>query len=263
VFPFSPYVNGPETDLRYAVGRLWVPLDLRPPPDAGVTGSRWRHQRIAFAIEVGRAPTQPTPDDRPGLVFQEDWRETPAATPVTQEHVAHPEVIVTRHGPGEAHIKKRHHEKPADDPYYIWSGLAKGTWAISLRHTRSLIDLSGAAKIRWRAKQSGSRQLRIVLRLANDTWIVSDRGDDQSDDWRVREFDVGGIRWRRLDVANVIERDWERKPDLTRVDEIGFTDLMEGGGSPASSRLDWIEVYGKAVPRDANRVLMRLPGSSR
>jgi hypothetical protein len=36
--------------------------------------------------------------------------------------------------------------------------------------------------------------------------------------------------------------------DLSRVDEIGFTDLMPGGGSDACSRLDWIEVYGKPVP---------------
>jgi hypothetical protein len=58
VFPFSPYVNGPETDRRYAVGRLWVPLDLRPPADASVSGSRWRQQRISFAIEVERKPAQ-------------------------------------------------------------------------------------------------------------------------------------------------------------------------------------------------------------
>ena len=42
---------------------------------------------------------------------------------------------------------------------------------------------------------------------------------------------------------------WAKDPDLSRVDEIGFTDLMHGGGSPACSRLDWIEVWGKAVPR--------------
>ena len=38
-------------------------------------------------------------------------------------------------------------------------------------------------------------------------------------------------------------------PDLTKVDEIGFTDLMNGASSPACTRLDWIEVYGKPVKR--------------
>ena len=47
---------------------------------------------------------------RPGPFFREDWRETPAARPITQEHVAHPELILTRHGPGEAKIKMSHHE---------------------------------------------------------------------------------------------------------------------------------------------------------
>jgi len=33
------------------------------------------------------------------------------------------------------------------------------------------------------------------------------------------------------------------------VDEIGWTDLMTGGGTPASSRVDWFEVYGWPVKR--------------
>jgi hypothetical protein len=38
-------------------------------------------------------------------------------------------------------------------------------------------------------------------------------------------------------------------PNLSRVDEIGSTDLMRGGESAACSRLDWLEVYGKPVKR--------------
>src|ERR1043165_9493418 len=90
--------------------------------------------------------------ERPGLLFREDWKETPAATPVTQEHVVNPDLIVTRYGPAEALIKKSHHDKPADDPFYIWSGDCDRAWAISLKHKTSAIDLTGQAKIRWRAK---------------------------------------------------------------------------------------------------------------
>ena len=76
--------------------------------------------------------------ERPGLFFREDWKEIPAATPVTQEHVSHPDLIVTRHGPGETGIKKSHHDKPADDPYYIWSGnCLDGTWGVSLQYRES------------------------------------------------------------------------------------------------------------------------------
>ncbi|MDO8540624.1 MAG: hypothetical protein Q7S40_09340 [Opitutaceae bacterium] len=187
--------------------------------------------------------------ERPGLLFREDWKETPAATPVTQEHVANPDLIVSRHGPAEALIKKSHHDKPADDPFYIWSGEADRNWAISLRHRSAGVDLSGPAKIRWRAKQSGFRQLRIILKLASGSWIVSDQYDDESADWRVREFNLPDIRWRELNIKRVAEGKWVPAPDLSAVEEIGWTDLMPGGGTPASSRLDWIEVYGRAVSR--------------
>lgn len=94
----------------------------------------------AFAANSGSS--------RPGVLFREEWREIPAVTPVTQEHVANPDLIMTRHGPGEAKIRKSHHDQPADDPYYVWSGETDANWAISLRHARLAIDLTGKAKIR-------------------------------------------------------------------------------------------------------------------
>lgn len=187
--------------------------------------------------------------ERPGLFFREDFKETPPETPITQSHIANPDLILSLHGPGAAQIKKSHHDKPADDPYYVWSGQATGNWAVSLRHKNAMADLTGLAKIRWRSKQSGFREARIILKLADGTWLVSDQSDPASTDWREREFNVADLRWRRLDIRNVIEGDWVAKPDLSRVDEIGWTDLMVGGGSAACTRIDWIEVWGRPVPR--------------
>ena len=204
---------------------------------------------LLFAAFSASSFAASSPGTRPSLLFREDWKETPAVTPVTQEHVSNPDLIMTRHGPGEAKIKKSHHDQPADDPYYIWSGETDTNWALSLRHSRTAMDLTGSAKIRWRAKQTGFRQLRIILKLANGRWVVSDQFDDDSADWRVREFNLADIRWRVLDIAKVTEGKWEPAPDLSRVDEIGFTDLMVGGRTAASSRLDWIEVYARGVAR--------------
>ena len=187
--------------------------------------------------------------DRPGLFFREDWKETPAALPVTQEHVANPDLIMGLYGPGKNLIKKSHHEKPADDPYYIWSGECLGNWAIALRHKSAYADLTGQAKIQWRSKQAGFRLLRIILKLADGTWLVSDQYDGPSADWRVREFNVQDIHWRKLNIETVVEAEPVVKPDLSRVDEIGWTDLMRGGSSIACSRLDWMAVYGKPVKR--------------
>jgi hypothetical protein len=187
--------------------------------------------------------------DRPGLFFREDWKELPAALPVTPEHVANPDLVMTLHGPGRQGIKKSHHDQPADDPYYIWFGECKANCAISLRHKSALVDLTGQAKIRWRSKQSGFRQLRILLKTAGGEWLVSGAYDGPSLDWREREFNVQDIRWRRLDIETIVEGNWAEKPDLSRVEEIGWTDLMRGGGTPASSRLDWIEVHGRTIKK--------------
>src|SRR5665213_3176271 len=153
--------------------------------------------------------------------------------------------MLALYGPGKDGVKKSHHDQPLDDPYYIWTGTCAGPAVVTLRQKNSFVDITGQSKLRWRSKQSGFRFLRIVLKLADGKWLVGDQYDDASDDWRVREFNFSDIRWRRLDIKTVTEGDWEPAPDLGKVDEIGFTDLMAGGGSPASSRVDWIEVYGR------------------
>jgi hypothetical protein len=53
VLPFNPYRNALETDLRYAVGRLRVPLEVKPWPGWALN---WRRQDIEFSLEV--APTK-------------------------------------------------------------------------------------------------------------------------------------------------------------------------------------------------------------
>jgi hypothetical protein len=110
------------------------------------------------------------------------------------------------------------------------------------------VDLTGDAKVRWRTRQEGFRRLHLIVKLADGKWYVSDQAESESDKWRVTELLLPSVRWRVLDIAKVTEGA-RAAPDLSRVEEIGFTDLMTGGNSRASSRVDWIEVYGKSVPR--------------
>jgi hypothetical protein len=186
---------------------------------------------------------------RPSSFLREDWKEIPFAIPVTQKHVVNKNLILGLYGPGCDSIKKSHHDTPDDDPYYIWSGLCVGNWAVTLKNAKSYVDLSGNAKIMWRAKQGGSRCLHIILKLADGTWLVSDQSDDRSKDWRIREFNIMDIDWYTLDINTIVDKKPVENPDLSKVDEIGFTDLMTGGFSTACSRLDWIEVFGKPVDR--------------
>lgn len=150
---------------------------------------------------------------------------------------------------GRDGMKKSHHDTPADDPYYIWDGTCAGNCGATLRDKGSYADLTGLAKIHWRTKQSGFRRLRVVLKLAGGAWLVSDFSEGASTDWRESEFAIQDLRWRQLDVRTLVEGGLVEHPDLSRVDEIGWSTLMTGGGTPASSRVDWITVYGRAVPR--------------
>ncbi len=186
---------------------------------------------------------------RPSLFFREDWKEIAAATPVTQNHVADKDLLLGLYGPGADSIKKSHHETPADDPYYIWSGLCLGNWAVTLKNTKSYVDLTGFAKVIWRSKQAGLRSLHLVLKLSDGTWLVSVQSDGPSKDWKTCEMNIQDLSWYKLDIQKVYETRPIAGPDLSKVDEIGFTDLMVGGASDACSRLDWIEVYGKLVRR--------------
>jgi hypothetical protein len=183
------------------------------------------------------------------LFFREDWKETAAEIPVTQAHVANPDLIMTLFGPGRVGVKKSNHPDVLNDPFYIWSGECKGTWAVSLRHKSRVADLGGNAKIVWRTKQSGFRQLRVIIKLNDNTWLVSDQFDGPAEGWQEKEFRISGLQWRRLNIETITEGLWVKNPDLSKVEEIGFTDLMTGGMTPASSRLDWIEVYGRSNPR--------------
>jgi hypothetical protein len=137
----------------------------------------------------------------------------------------------------------------------LFSGLCLSTCAIALRDKDNYMDLSGIARIRWRTRQSGFHILHPIVKLADGTWLIGDHADGYTTDWVISEFTLYDVRWRHLDIEQVIEDKpdavWTEHPDLSKVEEIGFTDLMKGSGhgGAGSSRVDWIEVCGKAVPR--------------
>lgn len=186
---------------------------------------------------------------RPQLFFREDWKESPAQIPLSQKHVNNPDLLVNLYGPGQDSIKKSNHDQPVDDPFYVWSGLCTGNWLVTLKHKNQNVDLSQFSKLRWRTKQFGLRELRIVLKLSDGTWLVSNLSDGPSKDWRIKEFNLQDVTWHILDPERVVEVGLAKQPNLTNVEEVGFTDLMPGGKSDACSRLDWIEVYGNPVDR--------------
>jgi len=164
---------------------------------------------------------------RPGLFFREDWKETPAEIPLNQKHVANDDLTVQLYGAGKDSLKKSNHEKPVDDPFYVWSGLCLGNWMVTLKHKSKNVDLTEFAKIKWRSKQFGLRELRIALKLADGTWLVSDLSDGPAKDWRTKEFNLQEITWHKLDIERIAEVGVAKSPDLSNVEEIGFNSFMK------------------------------------
>jgi hypothetical protein len=196
-------------------------------------------------------------DHRPPLFLRESFKDTPKGTadiPMTAAFLTNSNLELKLYGPGKNEIENVHHDSPKDEPSYIWTGLCSAPCAMSLRDKNNYADLTGLAKIRWRTKQAGFHILRPILKLGDGTWLVGDHGDGYTVDWRETEMSIGDIHWRRFDAEHVTEGNdgrWVDDPDLTRVDEIGFTDLTVGSGHGAggSSRIDWIEVYANPVTR--------------
>lgn len=186
-------------------------------------------------------------DGSEGMFFREDFKEIPAAIPIAQAHIVNAELKLALHGPAADVIKKSHHDSVENDPYYVWSGLCKAEWAITLSKSNALVDLSSGGRFRVRTKQYGYHILKIVLGLEDGTWLVSDRGFGETPDWHVFEVGASRLRWRRLDIETVKVGETVKEPDLTRVRSVGWTDLREGEGSAGCTRLDWIEVYGRDV----------------
>lgn len=192
----------------------------------------------------------------PELIFREDWAETPFALPITQEHVANPDLDLNLYGGavggGEgdtAHgLKKSHHDSIDNDPHYVWSGqIRSADWGATLRFQdgRSF-DLSGDSTLTWRTRQSGNHCLHVLLRTLAGHWLVSDPVECESADWRQSTRMLESLEWKaldadRIDFGNAVP---EANPDLSAVVEIGFTDLKAGNGSAESSRVDWLEVKG-------------------
>lgn len=187
------------------------------------------------------------------LIYRESWKEIPPARPVTQDHVAHPDLILSLHGPGRRGLKKSHHSEIEGDPYYIWSGKCDGRWALSLMHKKLFINFEDAGRVRWCAKQSGGHCLKLIVKSVDGPWLVSDQSAGGSKDWREFEFHPLSLSWQLLDIDDVTVMGKAPATSLAKIEAIGFTDLMAGGGSEACSRLAWIEVWGGKVLRPMGR----------
>jgi hypothetical protein len=209
---------------------------------------------FATFAQPAQAPAAPPRATRPPLFLKEDWKQIPGGGehPVTPVSVTAANVEMRLYGAASREIQLTGNDGDENNPTHVWTGLCTSPCGLTLRDKARFVDLSGLARIKWNIKTSGFHEIRPLVKLADGTWLVGDHTDASTLDWVVSEFSVGAVRWLKVDPERLVTTgNFVDKPDLTRVDEIGFVDLTpaSGHGPGGWSDVAQIEVYGKAVNR--------------
>jgi len=219
----------------------------------------------AYAQQPAPRPQTPSNPRLPPLFFTETWKQTGLERNVDTDVLANPNLELKLYGSTSKAIQiAPTTPNTRQDPPNLWTGICNGPVAATLRDRNNYADLTGRAKIRWQTRSAGFHVVRPVLKLADGTWLVGDHtdGDGTTENFIESEFSIASVRWLKLDIATVttVHADrskapeigrWVEKPDLSKVDEIGFADLMPGSGHGWGGfvNVGRIDVYGTAVKR--------------
>jgi hypothetical protein len=182
-------------------------------------------------------------------------------TKVVQENIGDPNLELKQYGLHESCLLTSGNPGSETTPFSVWSGECEDPFATLFRHKSNHVDLTGSARIRWAVKTSGFHVVRPVVKLADGSMYVGDYASASVPMLVVTEFVPAAIRWAKLDPKRVVTMGgtggafneiWVA-PDLTRVDEVGFVDLMPGSGHGTGGyiHISQFQVYGRPVPRTA------------
>ncbi|HEY0963911.1 MAG TPA: hypothetical protein VGE69_16295 [Pseudomonadales bacterium] len=208
------------------------------------------------AAPDGAAPRGPVP--RPGLFFEETWQQVPAGgeNPISQAHVANPALELKLYGPKheELQVTGIAVGEPGYDanPIHTWSGLCGAGCTIAFRHRDAYADLTGSARIMVQSKTSGFHKIHPFIKLADGKTYIGDYNFGQTRDFLFTEFRIDEVKWIEFNTELGVTRgNLVPGIDLTKVDEIGFTDLQPGAdhGPGGWSDVAVVRVYANAVPR--------------
>jgi hypothetical protein len=230
---------------------------------------------IAMAVLVVpfvSASAQQAPPPAPvaaTLAFKVEWvrptsqEDTKVRYMPVQQNVADPNVVMTFYGNAAKQILTTGAPGSTVTPYGVWGGTAEGPYAVTFKMKDAYVDMTGLANIRWFTKTTGFHSVRPVIKLADGNLLVGDLTFESMAKLSLHEFSLLNIRWIKLDSERIVTVPpgrvsgnpnvgiWFPTPDLTKIDEIGFVDLMPGSGHGQGGyiQLAGIEVNGKKVPR--------------
>ncbi len=189
----------------------------------------------------------------PPLAFREDWKnESGGAQPPGDDKLSNADLSVAIYGTGRDRIQIVH-SGPNDT--FLSMGNCEGHCALTLRNRKNYFDLSNPESvIRWRTMQDGFYDFKVVIRLADGTWLISDHNQGGLPEWVEDKYTVKDYHWYRLNMDTFATGPEVFGPDFRKVDEIGCACNTEdetgcANSPPGLLRMDWIEVYGSLVPR--------------
>ena len=217
--------------------------------DAAASGAK-----ASGAPPAPQATVEPPRAARPGLFFKEEWKPPAIKAgehPLTAESNDNPNLEMTLYVPsGQADITGTSGDE--NNPTHAYFGMCTSPCAVAFKEKGHFADLTGLARIRWNTKTSGFHQVRPIVKLSDGTWLIGDHADASPRDWLISEISLADVRWLKLDISRVVTQGvLLDKVDLSKVDEIGFADLMPGSGHGPGGWSDvaQLEVYGKPVAR--------------
>jgi hypothetical protein len=200
----------------------------------------------------------------PPLFFKETWQISGAAHAIApgENVLTNANLELKLYGPSATAADPDKRIWISTPPTNIWTGMTTTPFAATLRDKANYVDLTGLAKVRWITRASGFHVVRPVVKLADGTYLVGEHAEASTSGFLESEFIFATQRWMKLDIERVVTKGtygpaqdasaWVREPvDLSKVDEVGFADLIPGSGHGSGGyvNVSSFEVYGKPVKR--------------
>jgi hypothetical protein len=149
----------------------------------------------------------------------------------------------------------------------LFFGLCTGPCGFTLRDRNNYFDLRGTASIKFTTIVSGFHRVRPLIKLADGTLLIGDQAEGSVADYHDYQISFSECRWLRLDPARgvTLGGTWVQ-PDLSKVEEVGYFDVIPGSGAwtaeglpverqPAPPAGGWIavsafELWGRRASRN-------------
>jgi hypothetical protein len=215
-------------------------------------GTAW-----AYSQERGAAPPAP-----PQLLFNMALRNE-TRLPLTQNTITTPNVDLNLYGDAKNIIVA-----VGNGPQLprLFFGLCEKPCGFTLKDRNNYFDLRGRANMKFTTIVSGFHRVRPLIKLADGTLLIGDQAEGSTADYHQYQINFSDCRWWKLDPVRgvTLGGTWVANPDLSKVDEVGYFDIIPGSGEhaagvpveklPAPPAGGWIavsafELWGQPVRR--------------